>query len=298
MTSNSSQTALSGLATRASLTAMIRALLFAALLWTPSLATAQTSPAEAQAEIPEMAQAELPGPAPGETRTVYFWRPPSAPPGPLPVLYMADGLDGLMVAAVKVRPLVAEGRMRPLVIVGMEANTQQRTIEYALAVRRNEVWNAHFDWFVNTVMPWAELHAGASSDPNQRGVGGFSNGGDFALMAIARRPDLFSAVLAHSPVNIPRQPLRGRPGTRWVLTAAHEDIYDDVDEISRALARHIGRQPLRRCLGHWDHNLPSWRELAPGTVAWMFDLADPATVETQEEHDHCHISNADRVAAR
>jgi dienelactone hydrolase len=286
-------------ATQASLCAMIRAILtVAALICAPSLASAQTSPTEAQTEIPELATVTLPGPGPGETRNVYFWRPPNAPPGPLPVLYMADGLDGLMIAALKVRPLVADGRMRPLVIVGMDANMRERTVEYALAVRRNAVWNAHFDWFVNTVMPWAELHAGASSDPNQRGVGGFSNGGDFALMAAARRPDLFGAVMAHSPVNIPRDPLRGRPGTRWVLSAAHEDIYDDVDEINRALARHIGNQPVRRCLGHWHHDLASWRELAPGAVAWMFDLAEPAAVESPTERDHCRVRNAGRLATR
>lgn len=253
---------------------------------TPPTTISSPSPG---AEVPELGQVTLPGPGEGEQRTIYYWRPPNAPPGPLPVLYMGDGLTGLMVAAAPLRPLILSGQVPPIIVVGVDPNPTDRTVEYALPTRRNEVFNRHFIWFTDTVIPWAEMHIGASNDRAQRGVGGFSNSADFAITAGSRRPDLFSAVLAHSPVNVPRNRLDRGPGdTRWALTAGHVEYAGDVAQISRALARHIGDNGIvRRCLGHWPHDLPSWRAVSPGTIVWLFNLGDETLVETEVEREHC-----------
>lgn len=110
-----------------------------------------------------------------------------------------------------------------------------------------------------------------------------------AITAASRRPDLFSAVLAHSPVNVPRDRMDRGPGdTRWALTAGHNEYAGDVARITAALSRHVGDNGgVRRCLGSWRHDLPSWRAVSPGTIVWLFDLGDPAVVETETEREHC-----------
>jgi enterochelin esterase-like enzyme len=160
-----------------------------------------------------------------------------------------------------------------------------------LGRRANPVWEAHFAWFVNSVLPWAETNAGASTERAQRGVGGMSNGADFAIAAASRRPDLFGAVLAHSPVNELRSWFRSEPETRWVLTAGQSERGGQVAMLSSRIALAIGNKPVRQCIGLWDHDARGWRNVSPGSIAWLFDLADPETVEIEQERESCRMRN-------
>jgi enterochelin esterase-like enzyme len=249
----------------------------------------QTSPTEQIAA--ETMHQLLPGPNEGEVREVFFWRPPNASDGPLPVLYMADGFSGLEIVVSRIRPAIMDGRARPIVVVAMAANPEYRRTEYALGRRRSPIWETHFAWFTNTVLPWAEIHAGASTERSQRGVGGMSNGADFAIAAASRRPDLFGAVLAHSPVNDLRSWFRSEPDTRWVLTAGQSESSGAVALLSSRIAIAIGDRPVRQCIGLWDHDMSGWRNVSPGSVAWLFDLADPRAVEIPQERESCRVRN-------
>jgi hypothetical protein len=233
----------------------------------------------------------LPGPGEGEFREVFFWRPPNASDGPLPVLYLADGFPALEAVVSHLRPAILEGRARPIVVVATAASPEYRRAEYALGRRDNPIWEAHFAWYTNTVLPWAEMHAGASSERLQRGVGGMSNGADFAIAAASRRPDLFGAVLAHSPVNELRSWFRSEPDTRWVLSAGQSERAGEVAMLSSRIAIAIGDHPIRQCIGLWDHNVRGWSNISAGSVAWLFNLADPHTVEIPQERESCRVRN-------
>lgn len=241
----------------------------------------------------ESRQTRLPGPAADETRGVYFWRPPNVQ-GALPVLYMADGLPGLKVAVSRLRSAIVEGRARPMMVVALEPSPPPRRMkEYVLGEDTRE-WDAHFSWLTNTVLPWAERNAGASTRASERGIGGVSNGADFAIAAATLRPDLFTRVLAHSPVNTPawRAPgldLKPPEGVRWAFTAGDqrdyegraEDIQEDLVQDIRAVA------PLRRCQGAWGHDVDSWVDVSSGTIAWLFELATPGVADAPDERRAC-----------
>jgi hypothetical protein len=233
----------------------------------------------------------LPGPGEGEFREVFYWRPPNASDGPLPVLYMADGFPGLDVAVSRIRPAIMEGRARPIVVVAMAASPEYRRVEYALGRRDSPIWEAHFAWFTNTVIPWAEMHAGASNQRSERGVGGMSNGADFAIAAASRRPDLFGAVLAHSPVNELRSWFRSEPDTRWVISAGQSERAGEIAVLNSRIAIAIGDRPIRQCIGLWDHDLQGWRNISAGSVAWLFDLGDPHAYEVPQERESCRVRN-------
>jgi enterochelin esterase-like enzyme len=243
--------------------------------------------------LAETRQTPLRGPNADETRTIYFWRPPNAE-GPLPVLYMADGISGLKVAGAELRDDIVAGRARPLLIVAMDASQPpRRAKEYILGAERNAEWEAHFAWFVSVVIPFAEQRLGASRQASERGVGGFSNGADFAIAAATRRPDLFSAVLAHSPVNEVAQDFRANPNIRWTLTVGSREYAGAAVAFNERIAAAIARDaPVRRCVGAWDHEPEGWEEVSAGSIAWLFNLADTGAVDTPTERAACALYDA------
>jgi hypothetical protein len=235
----------------------------------------------------ETYRTELPGPRPDEMRPVYFWLPPNTHELPVPVIYVADGVSGLEMVVSGIRRPILEGRMQPILVFAMEASRQHRTQEYALGQRRNPYWQRHADWFVDTVMPWAEANAGASTDPAQRGLGGYSNGADWAIALAIRRPDLFSHVLAHSPVNEVRTAIPASLQGRWVISAGQQEGGGDIASLNNRIARHLGERATRQCIGPWGHTGASWLQVSPGSVAWLYQLGDPAAIQSPTEHHHC-----------
>jgi enterochelin esterase-like enzyme len=273
------------------------ALAFAALVAVePTSARAhQDALATFEELAPEIRHAQLDGPSEGEQRSVFVWRPANARPGPLPVLYMADGAAGVYVAAAGLRAPILEGTIPPIVIVGMDAHRSQRILEYVPSREARVVFARHMNWFLNTVIPWSERVAGASRDPAFRAVGGYSNGAEFALAAAEQNPEMFAGVLAHSPVNWMGFTLDDRAvHIRWVLTAGrHEYRNGEIIVLIDRFAREIRQRPsmIRRCVGNWDHEGEAWRDLSPGSVAWLFQF--PASpVETERERQSCRMLEA------
>lgn len=272
---------------------MIRTALFAFALLAAPAAFAQTpetaAPPSTFSEFAaETYSADLPGLRDGQRRRIYFWAPREAHV-PLPVLYVADGLAGMEMVLTHLRRPMLDGRIRPILIVGLEASSNHRTAEYALGSRRNPDFERHHDWFINTVVPWVEENAGASRDPAERGLGGFSNGADWALATAARHPDMFGVVLAHSPVNRLRVDITDQTQGRWVLTASRLELQGEVSSITNDVARSLQGRPVRHCVGTWRHDGPSWIEVTPGAVTWLYQLGDVASMETDTERQYCRL---------
>lgn len=232
--------------------------------------------------------AELPGPYPGTTRPLTIWRPPSAPPGPLPTLYMADGPRGLYVAAAHVRAAIEAGRMAPIQIIGVPTESERRQAEYVHVGTRQ--YEAHARWWLETVIPWAEANVGAASQG--RVIGGFSNGGDFALAMGATHPDVFAGVLAHSPVTPNRIDWSTDAArVRWAVSAGRREFAGDAADNLRRVrneASQVGAS-ARLCLGFWGHNLDAWIEVSPGAIAWLFGAENHAELATPREIEACQI---------
>jgi predicted esterase len=230
----------------------------------------------------------LPGPGRGEERDVAVWRPPGVQ-GELPVLYVMDGFSGLTVVAHQIAPHIASGAAPPIMIVAPASRASRRLREYVPSVRRpRRAFAEHRDWFLQRVIPWAEATQGAARDRTQRAIGGFSNGGDFAVEIAAARPDLFGLVLVHSPMN-PRDDwaVPSAVTQRWVVTGGtREPAGEVVRELDRQLARYGAFR--RVCLGPWEHVVQPWRDLSPGSTMWLFGYEVAARqIASPRERRHC-----------
>jgi predicted esterase len=292
---------------------MLRVILSAALLWSSTATVSARAPEESPLAIDEMAgMAALYDDAilrdtrplaPDDVRAVTFpfadphgngtrqvavWRPPGEL-GVLPVLYMMDGFSGLTVVAHQIAPAIARGEAPPMMIVAPETRPARRLEEYVPSIRNpRPSFDRHRDWLITTIIPWAEHYMGASRERTQRGIGGFSNGGDFAVAMAAQRPDLFGLILVHAPMN-PRDEwvLPSAATQRWVVTGGTRDSDGDVArELDRQLARYGAYR--RICIGAWDHLVQPWRDLSPGSTMWLFGYEDAAArIASQRERASC-----------
>ena len=271
-----------------SLAAMWRVL--AASILVLGVAHAQAPPTTDIVAAEARIYADLPGPYPNTTRTISFWRAPSAPPGPLPTLYMADGGRGLTLAAALIRAEIEAGRMAPIQIIGVATDPERRQAEYVH--RGTRQYEAHERWWLDVVIPWAEQHVAAS--PHHRVIGGYSNGADFALAMASAHPDVFAGVLAHSPVASAAFDMRPEAArVRWAVSAGRREFAGDaarsLGRVSAA-ARRLGA-PARLCVGTWGHTPEAWADLSPGAIAWLFGAQNHAEIATSRERDACRVIN-------
>ncbi|WP_374511590.1 alpha/beta hydrolase [Niveibacterium sp.] len=156
-------------------------------------------------------------------RQVNVWLPPGhSASRRYPVIYIADGAaafgDELLAA-------MQAGRLPAMVIVGIEADQAERFSEYVDFPQREGIpsdparFAAHERFVVETVMPWAESHFGASTEPGSRIVAGFSNGADWAAAMALRHPDLFGRAIVMSPIMVSQYAIPDVPGARFDLSA-------------------------------------------------------------------------------
>ncbi|HTF55916.1 MAG TPA: alpha/beta hydrolase-fold protein [Planctomycetota bacterium] len=129
----------------------------------------------------------------GAPRNVKVWLPPGHDPQKsYPVFYTCDGM--LNVNMKLVEPLIADGRIPPIIVVAIMHGPNLRMQEYVPQVSPKD-FDAHEKWFIEEVLPWAEKEFGASKNRMERIVCGSSNGGPFSLTMGARHPDLFGNVV-------------------------------------------------------------------------------------------------------
>ena len=139
-------------------------------------------------------------------RRIDIYRPPGE--GPMPVLYMADG-GSVVGYAETIQPLIESGTLPPVMLVGLHSGPgdpgpdddlnmiRSREYLYGLDTGDGSLFDRHEAFLLKEVMPLAES-LGASSDPSQRIVSGYSNGAAWALAMATRHPERFGKVLALS----------------------------------------------------------------------------------------------------
>ena len=119
-----------------------------------------------------------------------------------PVVYLADGQSVLGLAPY-LEPHILDGSLPPTLLVGvhsaMSSNGNDiRAQEYLPSVNPQR-FAAHEQFFTQEVRLWAEAKWGASTNPAERAVFGFSNGGVFATAMGIAHPELYYAAIPFSP---------------------------------------------------------------------------------------------------
>lgn len=148
-------------------------------------------------------------------RDVLVWLPPGYADAAnaqktYPVLYMQDGqnlfekLPGLPAewrADETAARLIEEGRIEPVIIVGIPHAGTGRAGEYSPAPLLEGVeprGRAYIEFVINQVKPRIDRAFRTATGPENTAIGGASLGGLIALEAATERPDVFGKVLAES----------------------------------------------------------------------------------------------------
>lgn len=137
----------------------------------------------------------------GETRKVTIYTPVApSPTGGYPVVYIADGMS-LASFAPRVEKMIDDGKISPVLLVGMWASNRQPDATHRFDGRSNEyIPDPHFDptsfahheeFVLKEVMPLAESKYHASSYRDRRLTYGYSNGASWAIAFSTRHSDLF-----------------------------------------------------------------------------------------------------------
>lgn len=213
-----------------------------------------------------------------EIRWVSVYLPPNySPDTTYPVVYMADG-QWLEDFAIFVEPLIQKGIIPPTIMIGVHAalfdpTRNRRAEEYILSVN-DEAYTAHERFFTRTVRRWAELQFGASQDPSERAIIGFSNSAVFAGNTGVRKPNLYGHVMMFSASQQPQVTLRSRIDARYYLLAGtlEPPIYAQTQNFYFSLLLlNAEVQFSRRVAGH---DGVMWQEEFIGAMRWMFRSDD------------------------
>ena len=139
------------------------------------------------------------------------------------VLYMADGQNLFdpatsVFARVEwrvdetVHQLVADGRIPPMIVVGVDdAGAQARDHEYlpwpdTVSAHVNPAYDPnpqgkrYPEFLIDEVMPYINSRYRTLHDPDHTGIGGSSYGGLISTYVVMARPGVFGRLLAESPV--------------------------------------------------------------------------------------------------
>ncbi|HEY0735230.1 MAG TPA: alpha/beta hydrolase-fold protein [Herpetosiphonaceae bacterium] len=210
-----------------------------------------------------------------EERDLTVYLPPGHDPTlAAPVIYVADGQSVPDFAAV-LEPLITQGTIPPLVLVGAHSPTgpfpdpsqDLRAQEY-LPDHNLARFQAHERFFTEEVPAWAERELGVATDPAQRAVFGFSNGGVFAAAMGLRHPNRYGHSLAFSlgmPPGLPHSTT-----ARFYLVAGtlepgfHSRTQEFAGDLADYGVDHVFRDRVS------GHDSVMWQEEFPKAVQWAF----------------------------
>ena len=179
----------------------------------------------------------LPSAALGRAVSVSILLPPGhkLAAAPYPVLYLNDGqdLDRLHLPAT-FEALLMQAAVRPFLIVAPHAN-EQRTQEYGVAAQadyngRGSQAAAYTAFLLKELLPLAQQGFGASADPAEAVVAGFSLGGLAAFDVAFHHPDCFRRAGVFS-------------GSFWWRSRAVGAGYTPLDRLMHAQVRAGGLHP-------------------------------------------------------
>lgn len=209
------------------------------------------------------------------TRDLTVYLPPGHDPAhAAPVIYVADGQSVPDFAAV-LEPLITAGTIPPIVLVGVHSppgpfpdpSQDLRAHEY-LPGYDPARFQAHERFFTEEVPAWAGRELGVATDPAQRAVFGYSNGGVFAAMMALRHPERYGHSLAFSlgvPPGLPRSTT-----ARFYLVAGtlepgfHSRTQEFAGELADYGVDHVFRDRVS------GHDSVMWQEEFPKAVQWAF----------------------------
>jgi enterochelin esterase-like enzyme len=194
--------------------------------------------------------------------------------------------------------LIREGRIPPVIIVGIDHAQNNRAREY-LPYRS---LNPHLlrpqgkqypDFLLSEVMPFLHHQYRVAEGTENTGVGGSSLGAISALYTVMNRPGIFGRLLLESPsLFISRQQFlkRARAFRQWpqqVFLAIgtkevgregrNERVVEDVRELEHVLRRAgLGEDRLRvRIDEDATHNEAAWAKRFPEALTFLFGGASP-----------------------
>ncbi|MBX5436731.1 MAG: esterase family protein [Alicyclobacillaceae bacterium] len=163
-----------------------------------------------------------------EERTIKICLPPGYDENRrYPVLYCHDGAEFFTHGRIATiaNGLIAEGRLQPLIIVGITVARSQRTDEYAPDGARHEAYLA----FVSAeCMPWVEARYPVDPHPGRRFMAGVSLGAAVSLALCVRHPASFSRLILFSGAFYPSalaliREARPLPGVAaWMVVGRQE----------------------------------------------------------------------------
>lgn len=186
-----------------------------------------------------------------------------------PVIYMTRGHNIEFFARV-LEPLIKNGSVPPVLLIGVfpSQDAMQTRQEYMLGFD-DETYLEHEHFFTETVRRWAELGWGASEDPQDRAIMGFSDGAIFASNTGIRKPDTYGQVISLSAFRMPNLSPRSRLDASYFISSGTLDNFYDESVKTYFTLRLLGAdaQFSARVAGH-DGLL--WQEEFVAALRWMF----------------------------
>lgn len=261
-----------------------------------ALAACSRAPAPAPAPVAETAPAhdsfELPSARLAETRRINVYLPPDYGADAstrYPVLYMPDGglAEDFPHVATTVDTAIRAGRMRPLIVVGIE-NTERRrdmtgptTVESDRRIAPRVGGSAAFRAFIaEELIAQIESRYRASGE---RGLVGESLAGWFVVETFLARPGLFDVSIALSPslwwngaaladgaaAALAAWP--EKPATLYLAWADETDIGPPAERLAEALRLHAPAQLHWQAVPRPDlRHSTIYRALAPEVLPALF----------------------------
>jgi enterochelin esterase-like enzyme len=244
----------------------------------------------------------------GISRRITVLRPQirgrSTPPGPVPVLYLNDGQNlfdpsrafagNTWRVSETVNRLVDEGRIPPLLVVGIDHGEARRAREY-LPVEdernphaRRPLGRQYVEFVTREVVPFIERQYPVSRRTSGRALGGSSYGAVAALLAALERPGTFGRLLLESPSlyvggrillrksrRAPRWPARVYLGVGTAETSRPEINRETVENV-RALesilrGAGLGARRLKVVVEEGaTHSEGAWAGRLPEALSFLF----------------------------
>jgi predicted alpha/beta superfamily hydrolase len=247
----------------------------------------------------------------GNTRLLRVWTPPGySEPGNqgrhYPVLFLNDGqnLFDPSTAYIGVdwqvgetaNRLIAEGKVHPLIIVGIDNAQKDRAKEY-LPYRSMQPpvlrpqGKRYPDFMLNEIMPFIFERYRIARGPENTGLGGSSLGAIISLYTVINRPEIFGRLLLESPslfVSNRRLLKSSRAFSKWperifMAMGTKEDgneardrqVIDDVRQLEY-LMRRAGLQDDRLLMKIDEgatHNEKDWARRFPEALTFLYRLS-------------------------